>query len=123
MDERKVLEQRVTTLDGLIDAGGLLGPAGTNLGAQLQASWEAERRLLRRILAETVGDDVRATLTLWEARTSAFAAQSDDPNPSWQDRDGNRWEASQVLLLLADTEERLDAWLAADEPLVDDGED
>lgn len=120
MNERTVLEQRVTTLDGLIDAGGLLGPAGAALGQQLRSSWEEERRLLRRILAETGGDDVRATLALWTARTEAFVAQSGDPNPGWQDRDGHRWDAQQVLSLLADTVERLDAWLAADEPYDDE---
>jgi hypothetical protein len=120
MNERTVLDQRVTTLDGLIDAGGLLGPAGANLGAQLRSSWEAERRLLRRILAETAGNDVRATLELWQARTTAFLARAEEPNPGWLDRDGNRWDAEQVLGLLADTLERLDAWLAADEPLDDD---
>jgi hypothetical protein len=125
MNERTVLEQRITTLDDLVAAGGVLGPAGASLGQRLRSGWEVERRLLGRIVAETPGDDVRATLALWQARTEAFVAKSDAEAPGWTDKEGNHWDAREVLALLDDTVERLDAWLAADEPFTagDDEDD
>ncbi len=110
------------TLTSLLDASdNVLGPAGTSLSERLRGSWSAERRLLQRLLDETVGDDVRPTIALWQERTSAFLERSDEPQPGWTDRrSGDRWDAAEVLDLLADTLERLDSWLLADEPLSDD---
>jgi hypothetical protein len=121
MDERTVLEQRVTTLTSLLDGtGNFLGPAGTTLGARLRDTWTTERRLLQRILVESTGRDVRTTLALWRDRTTAFIDRSTDTRPAWTDRDGTRWDAVEVVELLDQTVERLDSWLNADDPLEDD---
>lgn len=123
MDERKILEQRVATLNGLLETtGGSLGPAGGALGTTLRGKWEAERRLLRRVLAETPGQDVRATLDLWGERTAAFMEKSGD-SASWHDREGIEWHAAAVLDILVDIEERLNSWREAEQPLPVDEED
>ena len=112
--ERAVLVQRVSTLKSLLEGDVIIGAAGAALGQRLRGSWVAEQRLLQRILAETLGDDVRATLGLWQARTEAFVARSGVEAPGWTDGEGVRWEAVTVLAILADTVERLDTWLLAD---------
>lgn len=112
MDEKTVLDHRLATLNGLLDAPG--GPLGSNageLGARLRADWLAEQRLLSRLLAETSGDDVRATIESWRRRTEAFVARSNDPSPHWTDKEGITWDAHQVLALLEGAQERIDRWL------------
>lgn len=124
MDERNILEQRIVTLSGLLDGpngpNGPLGPAAGALGERLRQSWEAERRLLARILADAQDGDVHTTLDIWTERTSAFLRQQGDAPPTWMDRQGNQWHAEQVLTLLEDIQERLDSWQRADEPLPED---
>lgn len=121
MNERHVLEQRLATLNSLLDGSGyLLGSSGAAMGERLRSAWQAERQLLQRLLVETAGDDVRATIGLWRDRTAAFVERSAGGDASWTDRSGQRWEAAHVLVLLDDTSERLDSWAAAAEPLVDD---
>jgi hypothetical protein len=125
MDERQILEQRLATLNGLLDTRvGALGPAAGVLGGQLRSKWEMERRLLGRVLAETPGGDIRATLDLWGERTANFLEKNGD-GASWNDKDGFKWEAESVLNILIDVEERLNSWLQADEPFdaSDDGAD
>lgn len=132
MTEREIIEQRIRTLDGLLQApGGPLGAAGGQLADRLSEGWRAEQRLLNRILDESKGKSLRATISLWQERTSAFAESSDDERPSWRDREGNVWDAIEVLRILEDLDRRLEAWmqeqdrLARDElpPPDDDDED
>lgn len=117
MNERAILEQRVITLNGLLDTpGGPLGNKAGILGRQFGQRWTAERQLLRRILDETPADatdaDTRATLTLWRDRTAAFVRSSDSDQPTWTDRNGLVWDAHVVLSLLDDIQERIEAWKA-----------
>lgn len=114
MNQRNVLEHRLATLDGLLDApGGPLGPNAGELGQRLHAGWRTERRLLQRLLGDAQGDDVHATIRAWRQRTAAFAAKSDDDRPAWVDREGVTWDAKQVLELLDDTQERIDRWVGS----------
>jgi hypothetical protein len=123
MNDRMILEQRLATLDSLLDSTGhLLGPAGAALGERLRTSWEAERLLLRRLLVETPADDVRATIAVWRARTAAYLERAQDENAAWTDHSGQRWQAAGVLAVLDETTERLDTWMTAAEPLTDDEE-
>jgi hypothetical protein len=111
MNEREILEQRVVTLGGLLDApGGPLGASGGDVAKQLMQRWSAERRLIERILSEATGEQVRPTMEAWRRRTQEFVARSDDDAPGWTDRQGNRWDALEVLELLDDAGERLDSW-------------
>lgn len=120
MNERRVLQQRADTLRSLLEASdNVLGPAGASLSARLRENWVAELRLVRRLLEETLDDNVRSTIALWQERTAAFLDRAADPSPGWTDRSGAHWDAVQVLSLLEDTVERLDSWLLADEPLGD----
>jgi len=113
MTDRAVVEQRITTLTGLLETpGGPLGPAAGKIGEELLDSWRAERRLLQRILKETVGEDVSATISLWYERTAAFAERSDSDRPAWRDREGNLWVADDVLRSLDDMRQRIAIWLA-----------
>ena len=122
MDERQILGQRLATLDALLEgSGGLSGSGASALGERLRSGWAAERRLIQRLLDESAGGDLRATMALWQERTAGFLARASDPEPAWTDGAGQRWEARAVLGLLADIAERLDSWQLADEPLEDDG--
>lgn len=117
MNERTVLEHRVATLDGLLEApGGPLGPNAGDLGEQLRADWETERQLLRRLLTDTPGDDVAETIATWRSRTVSFLARAEDDSPSWTDRAGITWDARHVLSLLDETQGRLDRWLGEGNP-------
>jgi hypothetical protein len=112
LNERTVLEHRVATLDGLLDApGGPLGPNAGDLGEQLRSDWETERQLLRRLLSDTPGDDVGETIATWRSRTVSFVARSKEDSPAWTDRSGITWDARHVLSLLDETQGRLDRWL------------
>jgi hypothetical protein len=112
VDQREVVRQRILTLDGLLaDPNGPFGQTGGDLAAKLAAGWRSERRLLRRIVDETKGDDVRATLQVWQERTAAFAEKAEGDDPSWRDRDGHVWHAREVLRLLDDFRRRLEAWI------------
>ena len=123
MNEREIVDQRIVTLSGLLDTpGGPLGPSAGSLGRDLAASWDAERRLLQRILRETPANDVRATIAQWHERTAAFVERSTDPTPSWKDRDGNTWDAREVLRILEDIRQRIEIWLfgeKSDDPNAD----
>jgi hypothetical protein len=115
MNERAILIQRVTTLSGLLDTpGGPLGPKAGGLSQQLQAGWEAERRLIQRIIEETPADapdaEIEATLDIWRDRTAAFIKSSDSDRPTWTDRQGTVWDAQSVLAILEDIRERIEAW-------------
>lgn len=124
MRAREVVEQRIVTLSGLLETpGGPLGPAAGALGRDLAASWEAERRLLKRILHESAGGDVQATIAQWRERTAAFLERASGPAPSWSDREGHVWDAREVLRILDDVLQRIDIWLAGDNTAVSTGND
>lgn len=117
MNERQILEQRIITLDGLLATpGGPLGPKAGPLATQFHQRWQIERRLLHRVLDETPADAppqaVLETLQLWQDRTAAFVRKSPDERPSWTDREGLVWDAQEVLAVLDDIRERIEAWLA-----------
>ncbi|MCE7938465.1 hypothetical protein DCC79_05170 [bacterium] len=119
MNERSILEQRVVTLNGLLDIPeGPLGSKAGTLGRQFRERWRAERRLIQRILEEAPQDaadaDMTATLALWRDRTTAFIRGTNDEQPSWTDRHGTVWDAHLVLALLDDVQERIEAWKAPD---------
>jgi hypothetical protein len=112
VDERQVIEQRIATLDALLDTpGGPLGPAAGDLGDRLRQGWQDERRLLRRILVDASSGHVTSTVAVWRARTEAFMRQANGASPGWRDKDGHYWDAGEVLRLLDDIEERLRGWL------------
>ncbi len=120
MNERAILDQRIITLNGLLGTpGGPLGPKADSLGRQLQDRWEAERRLIARILEETPTDapdaEIEATLNMWYDRTAAFIKSAGNDHPTWTDRQSTVWDAKQVLLIVDDLRERIEAWQAADE--------
>lgn len=115
MNERAILNQRVITLSGLLGTpGGPLGPKAGGLSQQLQAGWEAERRLIQRIIDETPADapdsEIEATLDMWRDRTAAFIKSADSDRPTWTDRQGTVWDAQAVLAILEDIRERIEAW-------------
>ena len=119
MHARQVLDQRRTTLTGLLAAPhGPLGPNAGPLGERLRAGWQLELRLVERLLAETPDDDVLATIAAWHRRTEAFLTRSAPDSASWTDRSGMVWHGPTVLDLLADLDERVRRWLraAADQP-------
>jgi hypothetical protein len=116
VNEREILEHRLTTLSGLLGSAPLSGPADHPLNERLTGRWRAEQRLLERLLSDAPGAQVRATVDLWSARTEKFLASSADGPASWTDAQGNRWDARVVHELLGETRERLDRWSAGLEP-------
>jgi hypothetical protein len=72
--------------------------------------------LLERVLNEAKGDQVRPTMDAWRRRTQEFIERADEESPSWVDREGNRWNAHEVLELLDDAQDRIDSWEAAPGP-------
>lgn len=116
MQQRDVVTQRIRTLGGLL-AGpdGPFGAAGGAVGQRLLDGWAAERRLLQRLLDETKGDDVLATIAMWRDRTAAFLAKAGPDDGEWRDRDGHRWVAADVLRMLDDLAGRIDTWRGAAE--------
>lgn len=111
MNERDILEHRLTTLRSLLEGPvPLAGSAGRALNDQLKRRWEAEERLLQRLLDDAHGPAVRDTVELWETRTGRFIASSEDAVPGWTDPKGVEWEAQLVRELLAETRDRLDRW-------------
>ncbi len=111
---RQALEQRVAVLASL-GAGALKG--SSPLGSSLQAGWERERTLIQRLLDDTAEQArVLATLDRWEERTTAFQARQGRPDARWTDRQGQDWQADQVLALLADLRDRLSSWREKDGP-------
>lgn len=116
MQQRDVVAQRILTLSGML-AGpdGPFGATGGAVGRRLVEGWAAERRLLQRLLDETKGDDVLATVAIWHDRTSAFLAKAGADEGAWRDRDGHVWVAADVLRMLDDLVNRIGAWRSATE--------
>lgn len=112
MTERDVLQQRVSTLQSLLESpGGPFGSKAAPLASKLAGRWRAELMLIARILEDCPeGQDLQRTLDLWQARTSAFMSTSDADRPGWSDRQGRAWDAIEVLEILADIHDRLRAW-------------
>jgi hypothetical protein len=118
LDDRGILDYRLKTLDGLLGGRSPLeGATASSLTAQLRNPWQAESRLLRRLLEDAEGSNVRDTVQLWHQRTSRFLESSKDEVPGWVDGKGVAWDARLVLELLAETQERLERWTAAPGPI------
>ena len=64
------------------------------------------------ILAEP--GDLAQTISAWQTRTQAFIAKNPG-REGWSDAQGHAWNASQVLALLTDVQQRLDALKQPDE--------
>lgn len=123
MNQKDIVQQRIRTLSGLIDApNGPFGASGGEVAARLVDSWAAERRLLQRLSDETKGDDVLATIQLWQDRTTAFLAKAGPDEGAWRDRDGNRWVATDVLRILGDLRARIETWRAEAAPAAPAGD-
>ncbi len=111
MRQKNILSQRIMTLTGLTAGpNGPFGAAGGDVAQRLVDGWAAERRLLQRLLDETKGDDVLATVAMWHDRTTAFLAKAGEGEGSWRDRDGHVWVGSDVLRVLEDVRQRIDTW-------------
>jgi hypothetical protein len=111
VNEKEILGHRITTLDSLLGAPALLsGATGGTLNAQLTERWQAERRLLERLMADTASGSVRDTVALWRSRTHRFLESSKDQIPGWTDHHGTTWNARLVWELLDEISERLDRW-------------
>jgi len=107
MTDREFLQTRLKTLQSLTGAAAVLKGGGTSgLQSKLHAAWETEQRLLTRILAEP-GDLVH-TIGAWQTRTEAFLAKNPGRD-GWSDAQGHAWNAAQVLALLGDLQQRLEA--------------
>ena len=113
MTDREFLQARLKTLQSLTGTSAVLKGSGVSgLQNKLHAAWELEQRLLARILAEP--GDLAQTISAWQTRTQAFIAK----NPGREgrsDAQGHAWNASQVLALLTDVQQRLDALKQPDE--------
>lgn len=108
---REALAGRSQVLSTLTAAGAIRGGAAELTGS-LQAGWQAERRLIDRILADTPADQsVFGTLDRWEERTRAFRQKAGRPDAGWTDKQGEPWRADQVLSLIEDLRDRLSAWV------------
>lgn len=108
---REALAGRSQVLGTLTAAGAIRGGAAELTGS-LQAGWQAERRLIDRILADTPADQsVFGTLDRWEERTRAFCQKAGRPDAGWTDKQGEPWRADQVLGLIEDLRDRLSAWV------------
>ncbi|MEO8082310.1 MAG: hypothetical protein ABI780_00665 [Ardenticatenales bacterium] len=117
MNEKDIVRQRILTLAGLSDGpNGPFGSSGGDVAARLVDGWAAERRLLQRVLDETKGDDVQATIQMWHDRTTAFLDKAEPGKGEWRDRDGNRWVAADVLRILDDLRNRIGTWRAESAP-------
>ncbi|HQZ72595.1 MAG TPA: hypothetical protein PK826_14840 [Anaerolineae bacterium] len=107
---REALASRAQTLGTLTAVGAIRG-GGPELTGSLHAGWLAERRLIERILADTLTEQsVFATLDHWEDRTRAFQQKAGMPDAGWTDKQGEPWRADQVLGLILDLRDRLSAW-------------
>jgi hypothetical protein len=95
---RKLLEQHLITINGLLRGGITRGgrAAGSNdrVGASLSAQWESQRNVLKRVLSEP-GDPVD-TLNEWRARTEEFRDRYPE-REGWTDRKGTEWVVVDVL--------------------------
>lgn len=109
-DERAFLRHRLATLAGLLaQPNGSLRSGGA-LVQGIRAAWRTEHRLLERILAESRSRAPQETIELWRQRTERFLAAAAEPDPEWRDREGQTWNARQVLAILDDLAERLRTW-------------
>lgn len=87
---------------------------GAALQSRLVQAWDTERRLIQRLLVETLDGNIRQTLDAWEGRTQSFLQKSSERR-AWTDRQGQSWNADLVLQIIADLHERLDSWESTDE--------
>lgn len=113
MESRKLFEQHLQTLSALMRGGisrgfGTPGVGDDALRATLQTQWETQRTLLRRVLGEP-SDPVEQLIT-WRERTESFLDKYPERS-GWTDREGQEWEAQQVLEAIDRLLEQHEAWL------------
>lgn len=95
---RKLLENHFHVISGLlrggIKRGGSAAGSSDRVGASLNSQWEAQRNVLKRVLAEP-GDPVD-TLIDWRERTEGFRDKYPE-REGWTDREGTDWVVEDVL--------------------------
>ncbi len=113
MDSRKLLEQHIHTLTALL-RGGISRGMGRrtaeetdDLQSTLSAQWETQRNLLRRVLSEP-GDPTERLLE-WRDRTEGFLDKYPE-RAGWTDREGQEWNAHQVLDAIDKLMEQIENW-------------
>lgn len=123
MDSRKILEQRVQTLNALKRGGISRGLGKTQgpdaLGSTLRSQWETEHNLLRRVLGEA--GDPSDRLLEWRERTQGFLDKYPE-RTGWTDREGLDWDAQSVLDAIDKLLEEIENWEMEEEEF-DDYED
>ncbi len=112
MDSRKMLEEHVQTLNALLRGGinrgmGNRASGDDDLQLSLRGQWEAQRNLLRRVLGEP--GDPSERLLAWRERTQGFMDRYPE-RPGWTDRDGQAWDAQQVLDAIDKLMEQIEVW-------------
>ena len=116
MDARGVLEHRLKTLEGLLSGPTpLSGGSESGLADQLTGRWQAERRLLNRVLEEASHTPVDQVVGRWATRTERFLEAADTEDPGWTDAHGQYWDATVTFDLLLETQERLERWSGSPE--------
>lgn len=119
MNTRELLKQRLVTLDSLTRTGSLRrgNTQGDDVAAQLTAQWEAEKRLIKRVLSEPA--DPVETLLQWRERTENFRDKFPE-REGWADQQGNEWHAALVLKAIDNLIEHIDNWSSEVEAFDDD---
>lgn len=116
MDSRKLLEQHVQTLSALMRGGISRGFGGGGGGDDLQSSlkeqWETQRNLLRRVLSEP--GDPEERLLEWRDRTEGFLDKYPERS-GWTDREGQEWNAQQVIEAIDRLMEQIEVWQMEEE--------
>lgn len=111
MDSRRILEQRVQTLNALkrggISRGFGKSQSGDELQSSLRSQWETEHNLLRRVLGEA-GDPADRLLE-WRERTQGFLDKYPE-RTGWTDREGQTWDAQGVLDAIDKLLEEIENW-------------
>lgn len=116
MDSRRLLEQHVQTLNALLRGGISRGvgqdAAMDDLQSSLQTQWTTQRNLLKRVLGEA-GDPAERLLE-WQDRTHAFLDKYPE-RTGWTDREGQSWEAQEVLDAIDKLLEEIENWQMEEE--------
>ncbi|MCZ7573077.1 MAG: hypothetical protein M5U01_31375 [Ardenticatenaceae bacterium] len=109
MNTRELLKQRLATLDALTRGGSLRrgSSQSDDVAAQLTSQWNAEKRLIKRVLSEPA--DPAETLSHWRERTENFRDKFPE-REGWTDQQGNDWNAALVLQAIDNLFEHIENW-------------
>lgn len=115
MDVRPLVHEHLRALTTLLrsappptrTADGWEGGDDDLEAAALRVTLEVQQRLLRRILSEP--GDPTATVLAWRERTEAFCNRYPE-REGWTDRQGETWNAQEVLRAIDLFLEQLDQW-------------